>query len=264
MSSMKQVSLHEMIVILESLAPPEGAAEWDNTGLILEAGAGQPVSCVLLTLDLTAEVAREALEMGADLIVSYHPPIFSGLRKLVRSDPVAAPLLDLAAGGVSVYSPHTALDAAPGGMADWLAGVFDFESCEAVEGSGRKGNLKSPLSPAALGGHLQTALGLPYVRRSLSPSGPAAIRSVALCPGAGASLLADQAVDAVVTGEMKHHDVLAFVRRGVHVFISEHSHTERPYLPVFRERLLAALPEGVAVNVSSIDRDPLEWVNHHA
>ncbi len=261
---MTEPSLSDILKILESLAPPAGAAEWDNTGLILEAPAARPVTSILLTLDLTAEVAREALALGANLIVAYHPPIFSGIRRMVRADPVTAPLLDLLAANVSVYSPHTALDAAPDGMSDWLANRFDALAEGPIDGSGRHLILRNPLTPDALGCLLQEKLALPYLRQALSPCGAAEIRSLALCPGAGASVLAGEDVDAVVTGEMKHHDLLAFTRRGVHVFISEHSHTERPYLSVFRERLLDRLPEGVAVTLSQQDRDPVSLVTHHA
>ena len=257
---MASIPLSDLIDVLEILAPPEGAAEWDNTGLLLEAPTDQSVSRVLLTLDLTAEVAAEALDLGVQAIVSYHPPIFSGIKQFNRTDPIAAPLLDLLAGNVSVYSPHTALDAAPDGMSDWLADLFDALACGSIEDSGRHVTLRHALTPEALGHLLQQNLGLPYLRRALATTGAEQILTLALCPGAGASVLVGEDVDAVVTGEMKHHDILAFTRRGVHVFLSEHSHTERPYLAVLRERLLARLPEGVEVLLSRADKDPVTLV----
>lgn len=263
-SVMASISLSDLIDVLETLAPPERAAEWDNTGLILEASSDQSVARILLTLDLTAEVVAEALDLGVQAIVAYHPPIFNGLKQFNRADPVAAPLLDLIAAGVNVYSPHTALDAAPDGMSDWLADLFDALACGSVEDSGRHVTLRNALTPEALGSLLLQGLGLPYLRQALAASGAEKIRTLALCPGAGASVLANEDVDAVVTGEMKHHDILAFTRRGVHVFMSEHSHTERPYLAVFRERLLARLPEGVEVLLSRADKDPVVLVMGHA
>jgi len=258
------MTLSDLIDILETLAPPEGAAEWDNTGLILEASSGLPLNKILLTLDLTAEVAAEALDSGVQAIVAYHPPVFSGLKQLNRADPVAAPLLDLLAAGVSVYSPHTALDAAPEGMSDWMAGVFEYTRIEAIEGSGRVLTLSNPLIPAEVGRRLKSSLALPYLRRALAARGVGSIRRLALCPGAGASVLSGLVVDAVVTGEMKHHDILSFTRRGVHVFLSEHTHTERPYLAVLQERLLARLPAGVEVLLSRADKDPVELVGSDA
>jgi dinuclear metal center YbgI/SA1388 family protein len=258
------MTLSDLTDILEMLAPPEGAAEWDNTGLILEAKPGPPVQKVLLTLDLTAEVAAEALDSGVQAIVAYHPPVFTGLKQLNRADPVAAPLLDLLAAGVSVYSPHTALDAAPEGMSDWMAGAFEYTRIEAIEGSGRLLSLETPLTPAEVGRCLRSTLALPYLRRALAAGGVGSIRRLALCPGAGASVLTGLEVDAVVTGEMKHHDILSFTRRGVHVFLSEHTHTERPYLAVLRERLQARLPAGVAVLLSLTDKDPVELVDGNA
>lgn len=252
------MTLQELISVLEDLAPPEGAAEWDNAGLILEAGSGLSVQKILLTLDLSAEVASEALDEGVQMIVAYHPPIFTGLKHLNRADPVAAPLLDLLAAGISVYSPHTALDAAPEGLSDWLAGAFCYEHIAPVEGSGRILTLAAPLSPEEVGRCLRKHLDLPYLRQARAAQGTGSIQRLALCPGAGVSVLTGLNVEAVVTGEMKHHDLLSFTRRGVHVFLSEHSHTERPYLAVLRARMLAAMPTGVEIILSRADRDPIE------
>jgi len=128
---------------------PESLADktFDNTGLLLEAPFDSlyPLgNSVLLTVDLTRAVALEAIEKEASVIIAYHPIIFRGLKSLTLGDPQQQSLLQLAQQGVSVYSPHTAVDAVPGGMADWLC---DIVVSDHAGRSAKAGSLQ-PLSPA--------------------------------------------------------------------------------------------------------------------
>ncbi|KAL8722676.1 MAG: hypothetical protein Q9225_000908 [Loekoesia sp. 1 TL-2023] len=107
---------------------PEALADksFDNTGLLLEAPFDpirRQMNSVLLTIDLTKAVADEAIERKDCVVVAYHPIIFRGLKSLTLADSQQQSLLRLALEGISVYSPHTAVDAAPGGLADWLADI---------------------------------------------------------------------------------------------------------------------------------------------
>ncbi|KAL9105221.1 MAG: hypothetical protein Q9227_009563 [Pyrenula ochraceoflavens] len=115
--------LHEEIVWYpESLADKS----FDNTGLLLEAPFDpirRQMNSVLLTVDLTKEVAEEAIEGKHGVVVAYHPIIFRGLKSLTLADSQQQSLLRLALEGISVYSPHTAVDAVPNGMGDWMADI---------------------------------------------------------------------------------------------------------------------------------------------
>lgn len=120
---------------MEQIAPLHAAADWDNVGLVAGA-ASWPVSRILLTIDLTAAVLDEACCGKCDAIVCYHPPIYKPVKSLVadRGSPagLAAEALSCR---IAVYSPHTALDAAPGGTNDALAalcGLMETEPLESV------------------------------------------------------------------------------------------------------------------------------------
>lgn len=78
---------------------------------------------MLLTIDLTKAVADEAIALKSSIVVAYHPIIFRGLKSLTFANSQQQTLLRLASHGISVYSPHTAVDAAPGGLGDWLADI---------------------------------------------------------------------------------------------------------------------------------------------
>ncbi len=268
--------LKDALDILETLAPLHLAAEWDNVGLLIEpaAGTAPAVERVFLTIDLTEPVLGEAIEGGCDLIVAYHPPIFSGLKRLRQREPAERVVLEVVSAGIIVYSPHTALDAAPGGLNDWLASVVGGGGVEAVTESveiapdappprqlARRVRLKEPAPLATVVAGIKQRLGLSHVRVAESERHAAGtpIASAAVCAGAGGSLLEQVTdVDLLLTGEMRHHDVRAHVAAGRSVVLTDHTNTERGYLPILAERLVAASGGQLQVTVSSKDRDPLE------
>ncbi|QOJ17502.1 MAG: Nif3-like dinuclear metal center hexameric protein [Phycisphaeraceae bacterium] len=114
------MNVGDVVQMLETIAPPRFAEPWDNVGLLV-GGRDWRVEHVMLTIDLTSAVLDEAVKDGATMIVAYHPPIFEPLKSISDRSPRERLVLEAARRGIAVYSPHTALDAAPGGVNDWLA-----------------------------------------------------------------------------------------------------------------------------------------------
>ncbi|MHC4990823.1 MAG: Nif3-like dinuclear metal center hexameric protein, partial [Planctomycetota bacterium] len=117
---------------LEQIAPLTYAADWDRVGLLLGTN-DDPVSCAMLTIDLTEPVLTEAIAASADLVVAYHPPIFDPLTTVTDRSPRERIVLQAARAGLAIYSPHTALDAARGGINDWLAESLGSGDVRALE-----------------------------------------------------------------------------------------------------------------------------------
>jgi len=117
-------SAADLYTALDTLAPFAAAADWDNVGLL--AGCPQwPARRVLLALDLTDAVAREAIRKRVHALVVYHPPIFKGLRMVTpQADGPTTLLPDLLAARIAILSTHTAFDAAVGGTNDLLLDLF--------------------------------------------------------------------------------------------------------------------------------------------
>lgn len=111
--------LNEVLKELETIAPLELAETWDNVGLLV-GDRSATVSRALLTIDYTDDVAAEAREQKCELVISYHPVIFEG-HKRMTSDRATRLIFDAIRNGVAIYSPHTALDVAEGGTNDVLA-----------------------------------------------------------------------------------------------------------------------------------------------
>ncbi|KAF7292127.1 hypothetical protein MIND_01239700 [Mycena indigotica] len=275
---------------MQRIAPTFLAGSWDNVGLLLGWFQVHVVSAThnaqnrqlhLLPgcpIALTPAVCDEAIALGAGVVVSYHTPIFSGLKSLTLSTPLQASLLRCAANGVSVYSPHSALDGIWGGINDWLAEIISGSASERrvllpattkdEGGDGRRVELDQPTELDELVSRVKAGLGLSSIQVGYSPiRTDRLVRSVAICAGSGASMFAEakEPVDVYFTGEMQHHEVLAAVGKGTHVILCGHTNTERGYLPLLKAKLQAELlgDDGlgeVEVVVSASDKHPLEVV----
>jgi dinuclear metal center YbgI/SA1388 family protein len=268
-------TLSEVIVALERLAPLRFAEAWDNVGLIIEPDlTGPALSCsrVLFTIDLTDAVASEAEHWGASLIVAYHPPIFGGLKRLRASVPAERVVVRCLRAGISVYSPHTALDAAPDGVNQWLLAAFGAgerapclpSALDGRYGQGRYVELLEPLSLEAAVAAVKAHLGLSHVRLSAAAAHSDVerpIRRIAVCAGAGGSVFEKlSGYDLLITGELRHHDLRERAASGTSVILCEHTNTERGFLPIFAERLGRSLGSEVSLRVATCDRDPLSVV----
>jgi len=127
-------------------------------------------------------------------------------------------------------------------------------------GAGRLLQLDTPISLGEAVARLKAHLALPSVRVATASAHSlgAPIARIAVCAGAGGSLFEKAPhADLFVTGEMRHHDVLAKLRVGSSVILSEHTHTERGFLPEFARNLRSLANEQLEVLISDRDRDPL-------
>ncbi|GAA5880795.1 hypothetical protein JCM3774_005753 [Rhodotorula dairenensis] len=281
---------------VQSLTPLSLAElAWDNVGIMVEAPEPlrQPQhtrpSKVVCCIDLTTRVCDAALaQPDVFAILTYHPPIFSGLKSLRLANPLQRSLLRCVAAGVSVYTIHTAADNAVGGVNDYMASGLlhaagvdtdrdgmcwpahqdsalsaitpattkDVPPGQEGAGSGRIVRLAEARGARALSRDeivqaVKQRLNLKYLQAAWSPTGVDEIKTVAICAGSGSGVLKGVEADLYLTGEMGHHDILAATAAGVHVLCCNHSATERPWLSYFAPRLQKALNELAAEEASA-------------
>lgn len=164
---MATTTLGHLADAMDQIAPAHLAEDWDNVGLLL-GEARSPVARVLLCIDLTLEVVDEAIAKEIDAVVAYHPPLFQPRRRITDGDPGGRVLLALMQAGIGVHSPHTAADAARGGVNDWL-----------VDGVGRGST--APLVPAGVAPEGEACKIVTYAPRTAVDS----IRRAMSAAGAG-------------------------------------------------------------------------------
>ncbi|XP_027581498.1 NIF3-like protein 1 [Pipra filicauda] len=114
------MDLRELVSALNDFAPLSLAESWDNVGLLVEPSPPHTVNTLFLTNDLTEEVMEEAVQKKADLILSYHPPIFTPLKRVTWKTWKERLVVRALEHRIGIYSPHTAYDAIPHGVNNWL------------------------------------------------------------------------------------------------------------------------------------------------
>jgi len=123
------VRCHELIRELENWAPKHLAEDWDNIGLLL-GSPEQSIHKILVTLDVDRDAVRQAVSMGADMIVAHHPLIFKGISNIRTDLPLGNMLCDLIKNEIAVYAAHTNLDSAACGVNDILAQKFNLKEVQ--------------------------------------------------------------------------------------------------------------------------------------
>lgn len=251
-------TIAEVIRKIENIAPIALAESWDPVGL-QTGGLDNEISSALICLDITGSAIARAKAARAELIITHHPLIFSPL-KTVRSDiPEQQLLFDLIRHKIAVYSAHTNLDAAPGGVADCLAQAINLETEEwqtvfllkndlfgfEAAGHGRFADLYQPVKLSALRAIVQDKLGSIGCR--VNTDNDPMVSRVAVFPGSfSEEWIADLNlldIDTVITGEAKHNVAIALANRGVSLIDAGHDVTERVVLKPLAERLKNELPQ---------------------
>ena len=162
------MTVYELYDALSEKIPKTLSEPWDNDGLMCCPDGTRTVTRVLLALDVTDAVVEHAVSVGAELIVSHHPLIFSPLSSLGGEDPVERRVLRLVSSGIAVFSFHTRLDRAEGGVNDTLASQLRLQQLaplgEGEASLGRVGTLPAKMTVEDFAEYVKLALGVPFVQ----------------------------------------------------------------------------------------------------
>ncbi len=231
-----QIKVSDVFEFIHSIAPFDTQAVWDNSGLLI-GGNDNDVTKVAVCLDVTDDTVSQALDFGADLIVSHHPVIWDPLKCVDFDTPVGKAIRN----GISIISAHTNWDLAQGGVNDVLANLLGLTGVKPLTEEGeeamlRVGELKTPVPAEEFAEVVADALDT--VVRVANPT--KMIQKVAVCGGSGASFLPalpNFEIDALVTGDAKHNDYLDAVALDMSLLAAGHYETETVSMPVLMELL---------------------------
>ncbi|RMF42052.1 MAG: Nif3-like dinuclear metal center hexameric protein [Deltaproteobacteria bacterium] len=141
MARSQTIRVNDLSGLLNRLFPFQLAEDWDNVGLQLGEGEA-PVEKVLVCLDIDTTVIAEAERLGAQAIVAHHPLLFKPLKRIAPVDEVGRSVYDAIRAGIALFSLHTNLDRARGGLNDWLAERLGLEQLEVLADGGDDSLLK--------------------------------------------------------------------------------------------------------------------------
>ena len=252
----------DILNFIEGIAPPYMKMDWDNCGLLC-GRKNKEVRKILVALDPFRKVIQEAIDLGADLIVTHHPLIFRSPLMAVNEDTETGRcVLELMEHGIVAINAHTNLDLAPGGVNDVLAqtlGLQDIQIINPIENYGllRCGTVaEQPLSAflAVVKDDLHCD-GLRYVDAGKP------VRKVAVGGGSCADEMQealDAGCDTFVTADVKYNQFRTAYELGLNLIDAGHFHTENPTMPILAAKLAAAFPD-VEVEFSKNHTDCMKF-----
>ena len=209
-------TVSDIVALMDALAPPRLAEEWDNPGL--QVGSPQwPVKKVMVALDPSPAVIAEACEQAVDLLITHHPFLFKAIKQLDYSTPLGRMIEMATRHHLAVFAAHTNLDWVAGGLNDVFAAAIGLKNVSILaspelgednqSGLGRIGDMDAPMDLASLAGSIKRALGLESIW--VAGAGDMRVRRVAVCTGSGSGLLQaffNSDAQVFVTGDLRYHD----------------------------------------------------------
>ncbi len=210
------MKIGEVARMIEEFAPLALQESYDNAGLVVGSPDDELRGGILLAVDVTDEVIDEAVELGFGMIVTHHPIIFHPLKRLNRASQVERCVERAIKSDIALYACHTNLDSVGGGMSWRLGTILGLQSMRVLQpsasgvadtGFGVVGELPSPMPFGEFLGMVRERLGVKAVRHSDVVRD--AVSRVALCTGAGASLMEDaraSGCDLYLTADLRYND----------------------------------------------------------
>ncbi len=251
----------------ETLIPREMKMDFDNVGLLVGLHNTNVIR-VVLALDITEEVINEAINTGAQMIISHHPAFFD-LKFVTDSDINGRKVIQLLQNGISCLCLHTNLDQVSGGVNDALAETLGVQvegylsethttSDGKTYGMGRYGQLDNPCEMEDF---------LPFVKSALQTNGlryhnaGRPVSRVALCGGSGGEYVTAAAAlgcDTLVTADIKYHEFLNAKALGINLIDGDHFCTENVVVPILSDLLKKAFPE-IDIIISKRHKQSIEF-----
>ena len=256
------MKVRDVISAIEEFAPASVQEEWDNSGLIIGTPEAE-ASGVLVSFDCTPETVDEAAREGCNVIVTHHPLIFKGLKRIIPGDPVCDAVIKAVREGIAVYAAHTSADKVCGGVSFAMAEKLGLKGVEVLSpdpdgnGLGVIGNLPKPLASVDFIALLKKAFGCSVVKASKLIDGP--VSRVALCGGSGAEfipLAREKGAQAYVCADISYHNF--FTTEGFMVADIGHFESEVEITEILFSKLKKNFPN-FAVRISTAMHNPVYY-----
>lgn len=261
------MTVNDILNYVNAIAPQSMQYDWDNTGLLC-GDRNREVKKVLVALDPFENVCREAVDMGADVLLTHHPLIFRAPKAITWDDPVGRCILMLAKHGICAVNAHTNLDCAPGGVNDVLAQTLGLTDIQVAQPMGQDeqgrpyGLLRTGIVPEQelkqFLSLVKEQLGVPALR---FVDGGKPVHKVAVGGGACGDEYAtalEAGCDTLVTADVKYNQFRDAYDLGINLIDAGHFYTENPVVEVLARGLREKFPE-ITVEVSKTHTDVMAF-----
>ena len=256
-----EYKVKDIAAVIEQFAPLSIQEGWDNSGLCIGSPEA-PVSSILLGLDCTPELVDEAIACGADMIVTHHPLIFSGLKKITPENVVGEAVIKAIKAGISIYAAHTNADKVIAGVSGAMATRLGLKNVQILDqdgegtGLGVVGDLPEPISAQEAVALVKDRFSLKAMRTSRPREGK--ISRVAMCGGSGGSLISAAArsgAQLYISGDISYHNF--FTKEGFMIMDIGHYESEIEIVDILFSLLKKNFPTFAVRITQNIYNNPI-------
>lgn len=261
--------IKEIRDFFDEKAPYYMKLDFDNVGMLV-GFCGREVTKVLTALDITDEVIEEAIDYGAELIVSHHPLLFEAIKRVTDDDTKGKKIIRMLTNGISAICLHTNLDTADGGVNDTLMSAIGGHVTGLLDphgthpdgrpyGVSRLGELERPMDFFEF---------LRSVKKKLNSNGlryhyaGKPVHKIACCGGAGGGDMQkafNAGCDTYVTADLKYDHFLWAKEFGLNLIDADHFCTENVVVPVIASMLKEKYPQ-LEVNISKVHSQTIQFI----
>ena len=249
----------DITAALEVFAPLRIQESWDNSGLIIGSPEDE-VHGVMVGFDCTPELVKEAVEKGCDMVVTHHPLIFKGIRRIDSKDPVGAAIMQAVRSGVAVYAAHTTADKVIAGVSGAMARRLSLRNVgimvpeeDGTVGLGCIGEFEKPMTGLEALAYVKERFHLGVIRSSKPLETP--IRRVALLGGSGGGeigLARSRGAQLYITADVSYHNF--FTPEGFMVMDIGHFESEVEIVDIFLAEIRKNFPTFASYKSAVLDR----------
>lgn len=262
------MKIRELVAAIEAFAPLHLQESYDNSGLVV-GRMDDEVHAALLAVDVTEEVIDEAEREGCDIIITHHPIIFTPLKRLNSATYVERCVERAIRRGIALYACHTNLDSTPNGMSWHVGSMMGLDDMRVLEprkdnpdaGFGVVGTLPVPESAMALLQRIKSIFDVGAIRYSDIPYDDFVVNTVAVCTGAGRSLIDDAmaaSADLYVTADLRYNDFMSGEGRMISADIG-HFESEFCAIRILYD-VISKKMSNFAVRKSACSRNPIHYM----
>jgi len=233
-------SVGKIMKLINDFAPFDTAEPWDNVGLII-GNEDSPVNRIMFSLDLTDDVINEAIEEGADLIITHHPPIFTPIKTVTVQNPIAKKIVSCLENGIHVISAHTNLDKSfKFGINQFLAKSLALNNLEILNkqnGFGVIGFLDAPMATIDFLNTVKSTFKADILKCTDFKS-IETVSKIAICSGASSDFISDALqsnADVYITGDIKYHEAQIIPPKKMILIDLGHFESEFIFLNTFKD-----------------------------
>ena len=257
------MKVKDIIKVIEDFAPLSVQEGWDNSGLCVGSPEDE-VTSVLLALDCTPALVDEAIGCGADMIVTHHPLIFSGLKKISPEDMVGEAVIKAIKAGISIYAAHTSADKVLEGVSGAMAARLGLENVTVLDmdgegtGLGAVGDFPEPISAEQAIALVKEKFSLKAMKVSRPLDGM--ISRVAMCGGSGGSLIAaakKSGAQLYISGDISYHNF--FTPEGFMIMDIGHYESEIEIVDILFSLIKKNFPTFAVRITQNINSNPIYY-----